>query len=52
MNKLNILQIIRNLIGAIGWKLFIWADFNGDENKYFDEYEKRYKYGFNSKSPK
>jgi hypothetical protein len=46
MGKSNILQKIRSLIAKIGWKLFIWAEYNGNEKEYFDRCEKICKDGY------
>jgi len=35
MGKESFSRRIRRNLASIGWKLFIWADYRGDEEAYF-----------------
>lgn len=37
--KKTIRKIIRDWVGNIGWRIFIWAFFEGDEKEYMRQIE-------------
>lgn len=39
MGKQTLKQRILEFIGGIGWDLFIWANYDGSENRYFKAIE-------------
>ncbi len=39
MGTLTLEQRIREFIGGIGWRIFIWASWHGNEETYFNSYE-------------
>jgi len=52
MNKPKFIERIKELIGHLGWRLFIWAAFEGDEERFHCERDKRAFEHWNVEVPK